>query len=79
MARKILNATFGLAGLLGKPFGDGKKKSAAAPAAEPGPRVMPIADDEAVRRARRASILRQRGRSGRSSTMLSSDSESLGG
>ncbi|MBN2130368.1 MAG: hypothetical protein JW741_12770 [Sedimentisphaerales bacterium] len=74
MAKKILNTlTFGLSGAI---IGDGKKKKATpAPAA---PRVMPIADDEAVLRARRASILRQRGRRGRSSTMLTTDSDKLG-
>ncbi len=77
MARKILNATFGLGGLLGKPFGSGKKKKAETPA--PGPIVMPLADDEAVKRARRKSIIAQRGRSGRSSTMLTPDSDTLGG
>lgn len=76
MAKKILNiATFGLAGAL---LGGGKKKKPAeAPA--PGPVVMPLADDDAVRRAKKASIIKQRGRSGRSSTMLTTDSDSLGG
>jgi hypothetical protein len=75
MARKILNATFGLAGLLGKPFGSGKKKKPEAPA--PGPVVMPLADDEAVRRARRRSMSTPR--AGRTSTMLTADSDTLGG
>lgn len=75
--RGIGNATFGLGGLLGKPFGSGKKKKAEAP--PPGPIVMPLADDEAVRRARRRGIAGQMGRRGRSSTMLTADSETLGG
>jgi hypothetical protein len=66
------------AGLLGG--GGGKKKKAApAPAAPTAAPVMPIADDEAVRRARKQSIARQMGRGGRTSTMLTSDSETLGG
>lgn len=75
MAKKILNvATFGLAGaLLGK-----KKKPAEA--AAPTERVMPLPDDEEVKRARKLSMLRQRGRSGRSSTILTGSSGStLGG
>ena len=78
MAKKLLNvATFGLAGALLKPFGDGKKKEAAPAPAE---RVMPLPDDEAVQRARKASMLRQRGRSGRSSTILTGGSgTTLGG
>lgn len=69
MAKKILNvATLGLSGLLLKPFGKDKKK--AAPAPETGPAVMPIADDEAVMRARRRSIVQQRSRRGRDSTIL---------
>jgi len=76
MAKKILNiATFGLAGALLKPFGKDKKKT---PAPAPSPIVMPLPDDEAVRRAKRASIIKQRGRSGRSSTMLTNDSGKLG-
>ncbi len=74
MSKKILNATFGLAGLIGKPFGKDKKK--AAPTPEPSPRVMPIADDEDVRRARRSALMRRR--SGRTSTMLTPDRDTLG-
>lgn len=71
MAKKILNvATFGLLGALTKPFGTDKPK-----VAEPvaGPKVMPLADDEAIKRAKKASILKQMARGGRTSTMLSSD------
>ena len=77
MAKKILNiATGGLAGALLKPFG--KKKPAPTPAPEPGPQIMPLADDEAILRARRRSVAMQRARGGRSSTILSSDSDTLG-
>jgi hypothetical protein len=74
--RKILNAgTFGLAGkILG---GGGKKK--AAPAATPPERVMPLPDDEAVARARKASMFRQANRSGRASTILTSPGSTMGG
>lgn len=74
MAKKILNlATFGLAGqLIG-----GKKKAAPAPTPEQRPAVMPLADDEAVRRAKRKSIIQQRARRGRESTILTGDT--LGG
>lgn len=69
MARKLLNvATFGLAGAI---FGGKKKKAEAAPAPEP---VMPIADDEAVRLARKRSIAAQMRRGGRGSTMLTTPS-----
>lgn len=57
----------------------GGKKKAPAPAPEAGPKVMPLADDEAIRRARKNALVRQLGRSGRSSTILSGDSETLGG
>ena len=79
MSKKLLNiGTFGLAGALLKPFGSKKKKTAAAP--DPTERVMPLPDDDAVKRARAASILQQRGRSGRSSTILTGGSGStLGG
>lgn len=77
MSKQILNvATFGLSGLL---LGSGKKKAAApAPVAE-APKVMPLPDDEAVRRAKKQSILRQMGRGGRQSTMLTGDGDKLGG
>ncbi len=79
MAKKLLNvATFGLAGALLKPFG-GKKKDKAV-AAAPEERVMPLPDDEAIKRARMATIARSRGRSGRSSTILTGGAGStLGG
>lgn len=76
MAKKLLKVVGAASGIgyalnLGKTIlGGGKKKPAAAVAA-PTERVMPLADDEMVKRAQRASILRQRGTSGRSSTILS--------
>jgi hypothetical protein len=51
-------------------FGLKKPKVAPAP-------VMPLPDDEEIRRAKRLSIVRQMGRSGRSSTILTTDA--LGG
>lgn len=69
MAKKLLIATFGVAGAL-----LGGKKKAAAPAATTPERVMPLADSEQVARARKDSILRQQGRTGRSSTILTGGS-----
>lgn len=81
MAKKLFKTVgkVAIGGLLGSQlFGKKKKKVAAAP--EPTERVMPLPDDEAVKRARMASILQQRGRSGRSSTILTGGSGStLGG
>lgn len=57
----------------------GGSKKQAAPAPTPGPIVMPLADDTAVKRAKRRSITEQMNRGGRSSTMLTADSEKLGG
>lgn len=75
MSRKILNvATFGLAGSLLKPFSK-KKKTPATPVAEP---TMPIADDEAIMRARKRAVAQQIQRGGRSSTILTDNSDSLG-
>jgi hypothetical protein len=81
MAKKILKgaanlATFGLAGSVIKSM-FGKKKPAATPAPEQKPTVMPLADDEAVRQAKRKSIIQQRSRRGRESTILTGDT--LGG
>ncbi|MBP7135978.1 MAG: hypothetical protein KBA57_06415 [Sphingomonadaceae bacterium] len=75
MSKKILNvATFGLAGALLKPFSK-KKKETVAPVAEP---TMPIADDEAILRARKRAVAQQMQRGGRSSTILTDNSDSLG-
>lgn len=69
MAKKILNvATFGLAGVAAKAL-FGKKKKSTTGAEAPVP-TMPLPDDEAVARARKESIIRQRARGGRSSTIL---------
>lgn len=73
MAKKILNvATFGLLGssLL-------KKKKSVSTTSTPVP-TMPLPDDEAVARARKEAIIRQRARGGRSSTILT-DGDMLGG
>ena len=75
MAKKILGGIgkvgkFALGGLIGSQLFGGKKKPAVAAATTPAERVMPIADDEAVKRAQRLSILQGRGRTGRSSTIL---------
>ena len=75
MSKKVLNvATFGLSGLLLKPFG---KKKKAAPAPTQAVPTMPLPDDEAVARARKEALLRRRGAGGRSSTILTDDT--LGG
>lgn len=67
-----------LGGLLG--FGASKllgpKPQAATASA---PKVMPMADDDAVAAAKRKSMMAQMQRGGRSSTMLTGDSETLGG
>ena len=78
MAQAVLPALFGIVGskLVGGLF---KKKPAAAAPTQAGAPVMPIADDEAVMRARKVSMIRQRSRGGRSSTILSQGSETLGG
>lgn len=80
MSRKIFKTVTKLAGgvvggILGKALFGGGKKSAAAPET---PNVMPTPDDEAVKRARRRSIVEQMNRDGRQSTILSEDS-GLGG
>lgn len=78
MAKKIFKGIGKLAlgvvgGVIGKKLVGGKKKSAT-PVAEP---VMPFADDEAARMARKKSIAEQRRRGGRMSTILT-DNEPLG-
>lgn len=73
---KIVKGAFGLVGsLLG--IGGGKKE--AAPAAAPAEKVMPLPDDEAIKRAKKQAISRQMSRGGRSSTILSQSSDTLGG
>jgi hypothetical protein len=81
MADKILKAGATLLSPIGSILGLGDKKAApaAVPAPAAAPRVMPLADDEAVKRARKASIVRQQQRGGRASTILTGGSEKLGG
>lgn len=72
MAKKIIKGALGAAGsLLGI-----KKKSKKPDEVAP---VMPIADDEAVRRAKKRAIAKQMGRGGRRSTILTENEDSLGG
>lgn len=68
---------FGLSGLAAATI-LGKKDKPVTPAPAPAP-TMPIADDEAVRRAKRRSIAMQLARGGRSSTILTGDGDKLGG
>lgn len=80
MAKKIIKGVGKVAGAVGlggvaKALIGGGKKKAAVEAPDP---VMPIADDEAVRIARKRSIAKQVKRGGRESTILS-DGDSLGG
>lgn len=75
MAKKIIKSVGKVAlGAVGSIIGGkllgSKKKSAP----EPGPIVMPIADDEAAKAARKRSIAAQMKRGGRSSTILSEGS-----
>jgi hypothetical protein len=58
---------------------DKDKPAKVAPAADPRQTVMPTADDEATQKAKRRSILEQRRRSGRMSTILTDGSDKLGG
>lgn len=72
---KVIGAPFRAIGSL---LGLGGSK--AAPAASPGPIVMPLPDNEAVMRAKRRSIAGQLQRGGRSSTILTDQPGSkLGG
>lgn len=79
MAKKILKGVGSLAlGTVGAALGIGGKKKAKAP--EPGPVVMPLADDEAVMKARKRSIAEQMKRGGRTSTILTDGTgNNLGG
>lgn len=68
-----------IASNIGSLIGGGGSKSPE-PAQTKAPTVMPTADGDAVERARKRSIAAQAQRSGRSSTMLTSDSsDTLGG
>lgn len=79
MAKKIVKTVGGLAtGVVGGLIGSalkGKKKPDAPEVPAP---VMPLPDDEAIRAAKKRSIISQRGRAGRSSTILT-DNDTLGG
>lgn len=66
---KKLNPVAMLGGLFEKP------KAPPPPAA---PTVMPTPDDEALKAARKRKLAKDMGRSGRLSTILSDDSESMG-
>lgn len=78
MAKKILKGVGKLAlGTVGGLLGIGGKKKKGK--VEEGPIVMPLADDEAVRNARKKSIATQMKRGGRSSTILSDPGSTLGG
>lgn len=79
MAKRILKGVGKLAlGTVGAALGVGGKKKEKAP--PPGPVVMPLADDEAVVKARKRSIAEQMKRGGRTSTILTDGTgNSLGG
>lgn len=66
LIKKSINVSTG--GLLGKTAKPVKRK----------PRVVPDIDDEAVKMARKRTIVRQQGRSGRASTILSGGTSSSG-
>jgi hypothetical protein len=70
-------AKIGGFGLLGKALTSGGSKKAPAP--EPETPVMPLADDEAVKRAKRQAIAKRMSAGGRSSTILSQGDSTLGG
>lgn len=84
MAKDILKgaasiASGGLLGLVPKLAASvASPRSTTAPTPAPGPIVMPIADDEAVKRARKRSIAAQLQRGGRSSTILTDSTDKLG-
>lgn len=61
MAKTIVKGVKGVGRAI---FGGGKKKAAAETP------TMPMPNDEEVRRAKRRSLMKQAGRSGRSSTIL---------
>jgi len=72
-----------LGGMLGGLFGGKQETPAAAPAPTvPKPAVMPIADDEAVKAAKKRSLVEQMQRKGRQSTILTDGTDAtdvLGG
>lgn len=77
----------GIGDVIGTIIGGGKDESSApAPPPSPAPApavqketpVMPTPDDAAVNKAKRQSLQKQAARRGRMSTILTSDSETLG-
>ncbi len=74
MASKILG--FALGGIPGLLFSKKKKKE---PAPEPVKPTMPLADDEAIKAEKRRELIRRSRAGGRDSTMLTTDSDTLGG
>ena len=78
MAKKVLEvAKFAIGGLIGSQL-FGSKKKEEAPAEKDGPAIMPLADDEKIKAAKRKKIAQQVQRGGRNSTILTNDSDSLG-
>jgi hypothetical protein len=83
MAKKILKgvgkvAKLAIGGLIGSSLMS-KSKKADTPAEPDGPIVMPLADDDKIKAAKRRAIATQMQRGGRSSTLLTGDSDTLGG
>lgn len=76
MAAAILPLALGVGGSL--LAGALMPKPQAPAATAQAPKVMPLADDQAVADAKRRSMMAQMQRGGRTSTMLSSDSDTLG-
>jgi hypothetical protein len=62
-----------MAGLFG-----GKSQSAAPPVTEPVP-LMPLPDDQTVKKAKRKSLASQAARRGRASTIFTNEQDMLGG
>lgn len=84
MAKKIIKgvgkvAKFAIGGLIGSQLFGGGKKESAEPAETDGPVVMPLADDDKIAAAKKKAIAARLQRGGRQSTILSNDSDTLGG
>lgn len=76
----LMSAVGGIASAAASSLIGGKKSAPApTPTAGQGPIVMPLADDANRLRARKRSIATQAQRSGRTSTILSGESDKLGG
>lgn len=76
----------GIGDVIGTIIGGGAKEEAPAAPPPPAPApvvekqaVMPTADDDMVRKAKRVSLQQQSARRGRASTILTQDSDRLGG